>query len=163
MENQVVPRVMCGAVLATSMVSVCKQFSVDKVCIAGIVTSKNYENILQWSDAYQRFTTGPALIPENFQLIQPNVEIAGLYEWKFRDPTDLIHTVVASEHMYTIVNREFVQMKYISSAAVIVDGNGKFCKIVSKTPYSPKISDMFYAIRMQDMTGIVINNLILGA
>lgn len=164
MENVVVPmKIACGVVLANSTVKLCKPTKVETPSVASIVKNKSYENILRWTEQYQNFTTYPNLISENLQIIPAGVEIVNLYEWKFRDPTDMIHSVIATESMYTVVNKQFTQMKYISSAAVIVDGFNRLCKIVSKTAYIPKASDIFYAIRMQDMSGLVINNLILGA
>lgn len=164
MENPVIPtKIACGVVLSTSIATVCKLSKVEPVNLANIVKNKNYDNILRWTEQYQNFTVYPNIVQENLQIIPPGVEIVGLYEWKFRDPADTIHSVICTETMYTVVNKQFVQMKYISSAAVITDGFNRLCKIVSKTAYIPKASDIFYAIRMQDMSGLVINNLILGA
>jgi hypothetical protein len=161
MENETV---FGGVVLASSTVLVCRPAKLENASIANLVKSKNFDvPVLQWSAEYKKFVTYPNLIPENFQAVPAEVSVNGLYEWKFRDPTDRVHTVIASDLMYTIVNGQFTQLKYISSAAVITDGEGRLCKLISKTAYIPKTDDIFYFVRMQDMTGIVINGLILGA
>lgn len=161
MENETVSG---GVVLATSTVLICKPSKLESISVANLVKSKNFDvPVLQWSSEYAKFVTYPNLIPENFQAVPTEVSVNSLYEWKFRDPTDKVHTVIASDLMYTIVNKQFTQLKYVSSAAVITDGEGRFCKLASKTAYIPKADDVFYFVRMQDMTGIVINGLILGA